>query len=30
MLLTAVLPGRFFRVYDDKHGWHDDAMRELA
>ena len=28
--IAQFLPGRFFRVYDDEHGWHDDAMRELA
>lgn len=22
--------GRAFRVYDDQHGWHEDALRELA
>jgi len=28
--IVQFLPGTIFRVYDDEHGWNDDAMRELA
>ena len=28
--IAQFLPGRLFHVYDDEHGWNDDAMRELA
>ena len=28
--IARFLPGRYFRVYDDEHGWNDDAMHALA
>jgi hypothetical protein len=28
--IVQFLPGMIFHVYDDEHGWNDDAMRELA
>ena len=28
--IVQFLPGRLLRVYDDRHGWHEDALRELV
>ena len=28
--LIQFFPGKMFRVYNDEHGWNDDAMRDLA
>ena len=28
--IVQFLPGRLLRVYDDEHGWHEDALRELV